>query len=245
MIKFLKNLLNFEHTLLFIGIRGSLAHRETTDISDIDLILSYMINPKIYFQLSVPKRIRKGREVKYNNIDIVKYEFKKLIKLASESNPNVLPYLFADESCFIYVHEEFKKFLYLESFLSKKIHITHSGYAKGQLKRMLKPSHGMSENRRKYFETHGYDIKNAAVCCRILQIAIRLFEENIYNPVPYDINTVMDIKAGKFSLAECSKYIEDLLLREQKAFESNTYLPEKPDLNYINELVLKTFERFI
>lgn len=72
-----------------------------------------------------------------NRADIVLYEVRKFVKMASEQNPNILDLLFTDEEATIYVNKKGKKILdNKKEFLSKNVINRFLGYASQQLHRI-------------------------------------------------------------------------------------------------------------
>lgn len=99
----------------------------------------------------------------------------------------------------------------------------------------------MGEKRKGLVAKHGYDCKNAAHAIRLLSMAVGLFRtgELIVDRTGIDAQTLIDIKTGKWSLAGVKKVAEDLFA-EMKDAKENSKLPEEPDKDKINSLMIST-----
>lgn len=119
--------------LIFKAYRGSHARGMSTPESDVDFIGCWVAPLEHYFGF--------GQSDSYQNNtiadDVVFYEFRKLVKLLADSNPNVLEILWTPQNKFQIYTPIFEKLRNNRNlFLSKKIYTTFTGYATGQLKRL-------------------------------------------------------------------------------------------------------------
>lgn len=115
--------------ILFEAVVGSHAYSTNTPDSDIDKKFIYVLPQKMLYSLDYIDQI---------NItdDYVGLELKKFLELISKANPSILELLFMPEDCIIYKHPLFDIILeHRESFLTKEIINSFSGYAFQQLKK--------------------------------------------------------------------------------------------------------------
>jgi len=134
-------------------------------------------------------------------------------------------------------------------FLSRrKIFNAFGGYARGQLKRMshVKFEGYMGAKRKKLVERFGYDCKNAGHCIRLLVLGAEFLttgQIKVYRD--RDRQLFMDIKTGKYTLAEVQMMAEKLFAEFEQAF-NNSSLPMENDCGKINKLlidIIKIVER--
>lgn len=124
-------------TKLFRGLVGSRAYGTFNEHSDWDwreihtLSISDHLDP--FFNEEQIENIKDGE-------DFVSYELRKFIKLASQSNPNILELLFLPLECIEFVHPLFQKHIlgHRQEFLSKEAYKRFMGYAFSQLSRLKK-----------------------------------------------------------------------------------------------------------
>ena len=122
-----------EKRTIFMTVHGSRAYGTSMPTSDID-IKGLCIPPKEYFH-----GLRNTFEQVEGNdpYDMVVYGLRKFMKLASQTNPNIIEVLFTDPEDWIVETSLYRKLYdHRETFLSKKAKFTFSGYAHQQLKRI-------------------------------------------------------------------------------------------------------------
>lgn len=148
----------------FLTLSGSHAYGTAMPGSDVDVAGVYLGRKEDYLGLHEPPeqyndkptmtylfkaythRAQKALEntvsgVQARELEVVDgtvFEVKKFMRLAAESNPNILDILFADDRCIIYSDREWDTHVlaFRDAFLSKKVYWTFRGYAKNQLDRM-------------------------------------------------------------------------------------------------------------
>jgi predicted nucleotidyltransferase len=130
-----------KHCIL-LGYRGSVAHGmkiENTDpncIDDVDF-LSVAVLPEDYY-LGLKTYGSDGtKEIKRDEYDIVIYEIKKMIRLLSQGNPNVLSMLWLKPNFYVKLTNAGELLITnRDLFVGKHVYNSFAGYANGQLKRM-------------------------------------------------------------------------------------------------------------
>lgn len=118
---------------IFMTVHGSQAYNTATPESDID-IKGLCIPPKEYFH----GFCRTFEQIEGSDPhDMVVYGLRKFMKLASQTNPNIIEILFTDPEDWVVDTALYRK-LYdrRDMFLSKKAKFTFGGYAHQQLKRI-------------------------------------------------------------------------------------------------------------
>ena len=102
-----------------------------------------------------------------------------------------------------------------------------------------------NEERYKTTVSHGknYDSKNMMHTFRLLHMAKEIASENTINVRRSDREFLLDVKSGKFEYDELVSWAEQRKL-ELEALYAASNLPERPDLDKINDLLIQTRERF-
>jgi hypothetical protein len=140
--------LNLINNLIVLHMSGSRAYGLDTETSDIDL--GGVIIPTKEYILGFNKNFEQTLDIKTvidkfsNKLDTSKkiegtiYGIKKFLKLCSDCNPNMIERLFLEDEDYIFKTKCFDEILMMrESFLSKKVRFTFSGYAYSQIKRII------------------------------------------------------------------------------------------------------------
>lgn len=102
-----------------------------------------------------------------------------------------------------------------------------------------------NETRYENTQRHGknYDTKNMMHVFRLLEMAIEIGREKKINVRRPDRDFLLEIKTGKYAYDELLNRAADKQLEMEKAFEQAD-LPEKPDIERINELTWRIRDRF-
>jgi len=121
-----------KHCTIFEFLGGSHAYGLNTETSDED-IRGICIPPEKYW-LGLT---RFDQADKFQNEDKVIYNIKKFVELAADCNPNIIEFLYCDESSIIKSSPWYERLReHRDWFLSSKARFTFSGYAFAQLKRI-------------------------------------------------------------------------------------------------------------
>jgi predicted nucleotidyltransferase len=122
-----------ENRTIFLALSGSRAYNTHTPTSDFDL-RGITIPTKEYF-FGFLKKFEQAEQK--GDPDVVIYDFRKYISLASQCNPNILELMYTDPSDWIICNRTMQKLIDHRSwFLSKKAKFTFLGYAYSQLNRI-------------------------------------------------------------------------------------------------------------
>lgn len=127
------NLTWLQDRTIFITRHGSQAYGTSTPTSDLD-VRGVAIAPKEYY-LGMTNNFEQATS---KDPDLVIFELRKFLKLASECNPNALEIIFTDEEDHFHVSKIGQMLLdNRDLFLSKRVKFTFQGYATAQMKRIL------------------------------------------------------------------------------------------------------------
>ncbi len=127
------------------------------------------------------------------------------------------------------------------------LYYNRSGYSKycKEYKEYWEWVEKRNEARYKNTKSHGkkYDSKNMMHVFRLLDMAIEIGKEKKVNVKRPNRDFLLDIKAGKFEYDELLKMAENKQVEMENAFKNST-LPDRPNLDLINELTFKIRDRF-
>jgi len=103
----------------------------------------------------------------------------------------------------------------------------------------------MGRERKELFLKHGYDLKNAAHCLRLLRMGCELMEtgELHVDRTDIDAEELKDIKSGKWTLGQVQREA-DRGFKRMEAAEARSVLPAEPDIATVEELVIRTYFEF-
>ena len=236
-----------------VGFHGSIAYGTYVDdvpgnenfSSDID-VMGIIIPPlNYYFGLSefgtfFPKS--GTRQFKQDGIDVVVYELRKFVQLATQGNPSVLTLLWNLPEHYIYkTGVGHSLILNRDMFLGKHVFNAFAGYATQQFQKMQqnKINHNTGEKRKKIIEEFGYDCENAAHLIRILRMGIEFMRTGNLRVFRDDFITLLDIKRGYWSLEEIIGESDTLFAQLQTSFD-NSSLPPNPDYEKIDTWLTET-----
>lgn len=229
---------------ILLGYRGSVAHgmyvpnSDPNSIDDIDL-MGVCVPPIDYYYGLHQYGSRGTKEITQDPYDVVVYEARKMISLLAQGNPNVLSMLWLDS----YLKNSDAGQMLIDSrhiFMAKHVYHSFIGYAHGQMKRMTRFEHNgyMGEKRKQLVAKHGYDTKNAAHLIRLLRMGIEAMQTGKLQVVRPDAEELLSIKHGAFSLDEVQAMADDLFNQCRDA-KDNSPLPDKPDMEAINQLCVE------
>ena len=226
---------------ILLGFRGSIAHgmyvpnSDPNSIDDIDLMAVCRPDLDYYFGLK-EYGSRGTREITKDPYDVVIYEVKKMLRLLSHGNPNVLSLLWLDD----YIVKTPAGQLLVDNrdlFMCKHIYHSFVGYAHGQMQRMTHFEHKgyMGEKRKQLVAKHRFDTKNAAHLIRLLRMGIEALQTGILRVKRPDRDELLAIKHGALPLAEIQSMAAELFQKCHDAKEA-CVLPDKPDADAVNKL---------
>jgi predicted nucleotidyltransferase len=236
---------------IITAYRGSISHGmyiKPTDPNSIDDrdIISICIPPIDYYFGLKNYGSRGTKEIKFNEWDVVIYEFKKLISLLIKGNPNVLSLLWLEDKHYLKLTDVGRDLINnRELFVSKDVFYSFVGYAKGQLHRMThtKFQGYMGDKRKQLVEKYGYDTKNASHMIRLLRMCIEFLNDGqLYVERKHDATELLDIKKGCWTLEKINKEAERLFELAEVSYVKSK-LQTKVDVEEINRFCIKLLNR--
>lgn len=200
----------------------------------------------------------KFEQLECKSPDVVIYELRKFVKLATQCNPNIIEILFTeDEDRVVCTHEASTLLKMRDLFLTKRAKSTFSGYAVSQLKKLsvtgddalLAPKNlaGVAEasKRAKRQAKFGYDTKNAMHLVRLLRMCYEILCTGIVQVKRPDADELLAIRNGAWTLKEIREYTEhmDAMIAEAAEY---CWLPEHPDEKKIDSFLVQMLkDRFM
>jgi predicted nucleotidyltransferase len=167
--------------------------------------------------------------------DETTFALDKFMHLAWQNNPNILEILFTPRNYTTFIHPVGEHLLENRHlFLSKEVYHRFGGYAYSQIKRLEVKKEAMT-GRRDLAEKYGYDTKFGMHAVRLLKMGIEiLVEEDLCVHRP-DAEELRDIRMGKYTLDELTKYVDGLREKLDLAY-INSDLPAHAPIDKISRL---------
>lgn len=235
-------------TVFYEVISGSRAYGFANENSDIDLRGIFFPKLDSVYGLKTFKDPQESKDP-----DRVLYSLKKFMTLALANNPNILELLWIDDSDLIVTNWAQMHFIknIRESFITKKIFTTYLGYVKAQMHKIKNEgncSPEMNSRRMEDIKRNGYDTKAASHVFRLLYQGYDLaWYGRLSIPLRDDqVKACREIRQGLMSFKDFIGNVESLI-EQFKALEQNSNLPDEPNYELINELMIdinKNFYRF-
>lgn len=227
---------------------GSHSYGTSTPQSDLDTMGIVIPNPSRGYYLGM-NTFGNSDTVDFKNdyIDSHYYEIRKYCGLAAKANANVLPLLFLRNEDYLKCTPCGSKLRSIrESFLSKRVYHTFCGYAAAQQKRMLGETTGqLGQKRKDLIAAYGYDTKFAFHTIRLLKMCVETLTDGVVQVYrEKDKDFLLDIRNGKYTIAEILEMVESLERDCDSAFEVCS-LPDNPDYELINKTVVEIVGEYI
>lgn len=219
---------------MYLTIHGSKSYNLHGPTSDTDKRGYFYLDADQFFGLKGgPETLESNKD----GVDFVAWEFRKFMKLAANSNPNVIETLFTAPTDVI-AHDGTVSWALrnnAQKFLSKKVAITFGGYARQNFTRLGK-------NIDKWKEDSGVR-KDAMHCMRLIGYADQILTTgNLVLPHNEEARTaLLNIRLGKvppvtvLQMAEAGLNDIDVLAKKSA-------LPEEPDHEWINQFTIDTLK---
>lgn len=224
-------------TPAYLTIHGSHAYGLNTVHSDVDKRGFFFAKPEHFFGLdSGPEQIEEDKEEP--ETDYVMWEFRKFVRLAANSNPNIIETLFTDiRDVRVQSSEaQFLRHCAADWFLSRKVETTYGGYARQQFGKL-------SRNFDRW-EDLGVR-KDTMHCVRLIFMAEEMLTTgNLtvkFDPHkhPEKVNLMLGIRRGQIKPVLVHQWAQAKLdgLADLRA---KSVLPEEPKLDTIEAFVQQT-----
>lgn len=243
------------NTILHVTVGSQLTGTNLPGTSDNDEVSIFVENKESVYgmarsldHLSVrtqPEGVRSGSE----DTDRMAYSLRKYLYLAAQGNPSILLPLFAPEDMIIATNDIGNALRDMKnSFVSQEAGKRFLGYAHAQHKRMMGEGRQSRVPKRPELEAqYGYDTKYASHAVRLSLQGLDLLREGKLNlpMVQEDIRLLMDIRTGKYTKAEVSELVLELLGAMKYILESGqTSVPQEADRSAISEFSIWAHETF-
>lgn len=232
-----------EDRTCLLGLTGSFAYGTNVEDSDRDY-KGICIPPKEYYlglksfneyNSSGGKNFRNTKD----DIDINVLHINKFVIDATAGVPNNIELLFLRDQDYIKLTEEGKLLIKNRHlFLSKALKKKFGGYAFSQIQRMKH-----KKNRDEIVKKYGYDTKYFMHAVRLLTSAIEILETGDYTTYRPNREFLIECRNGSFTLEEAITIVEKLDERLEKLYEVSRKIPNKPDYNKINKLLIEINEQ--
>jgi len=212
--------------LIYKGLAGSQLYGTATPESDTDYVEVYLPYKTDIFGLGDKW---KGMTQETGDEDFQRFKVNQYVKLLCKGNPNVLETVFCPPYGIVYTHDAWTIVTDNVAALLSKTSIikSHLGFAIQQLSKMLPASAKDAGPRRRVLcEKYGYDVKYAAHAIRLChQCSEILFRGFIQYPYQLEFaDHLLDIRAGKFTLAEVREEFAERMAKVQKQEQGDCFL---------------------
>lgn len=223
---------------------GSRAHGTDTEFSDHDKMGIYVEPIDAVLGINSVDTVQKSTAAKgarstKDDTDTTYYPLRKWASLAAHGNPTVLTPLFIPS----FAHEIQNEYMWRiignrDLFISKEAGNRFLGYMRSQ-RDALTGKRNKKTNRPELIHTHGFDTKFAYHMIRLGVLGIELMETGKMTlpMVDTDAAYLLDIRNGKFTKNEVLRVVELLDAILVNGIK-NSDLPDKPDVDGINNLLI-------
>lgn len=179
-------------------------------------------------------------------VESVQYELRKFLRMCSNFNPNVIPMLYVNPSCYDVICPLGRELVEnRDMFTSTHCYHTFSGYAYNQFKRITEktePTGKMGAKRKELRERYGIDLKFSYHAIRLMRMLNEFLrsngkEMNVWRS-EIDAYQLLEIRNGAYTLDA----ITDFFNKEYslaKTLLSKTTIPTEPDHKRINDFCRK------
>ena len=233
---------------ILLGYRGSIADgtyipNRDGGIDDKDVIGICVPPKEYYFGLQRFENYERFE----GEWDTIIYSLEKYIRLLLKNNPNVMNLLWLPEKHYLFKNVYGQRIIdNREIFASKFAYKSFSGYAYGQLHRMIHGAHQgyMGAKRKKLVEKWGFDLKNASTLIRLLKMGIEFLATGELQVDRPEKHQLIEIKKGLWTLEQVKKLADELFKTLEYA-HINSKLKNKPDYKKANELLIEITEEYL
>lgn len=218
----------------YLTIHGSHAYGLNSPTSDLDYRGFFFAAPEHFWGLKAGPEQHESNDRK---TDEVVWEFRKFVRLAAASNPNVLETLFThDRDVQIRTAAAVTLRMHAQDwFLSKKVETTFGGYARQQFGRLSKTFDRWSDVGVR---------KDAMHCVRLIYMAQEMLEHGrltVKFERPEQLKFMLSIRRGQVKAVPvflwAQKNLDELADLRQKS-----KLPAEPKFDEINNFVVDTLK---
>ena len=184
---------------------------------------------------SVPEGVRSGPD----DVDLTIYSLRKWMRLAVHGNPTVLLPLYAPKDDLVLTTMLGDSLRDLApAIVSKSAGRRFLGYLDAQHERMLGGGHQARVPKRpELIERYGFDVKYASHALRLGYQGVEMMQEGrLTLPLPPVLRErILNVKRGVYTFEDVLTLIRDQRERLVELLDSDSPLPDQPDLERINE----------
>lgn len=232
-----------DYPLILLGFGGSIAYGTVTKESDVDIrgITENTVSELI--------GLDEDREsIVFKDSDVTLYTLKKVLCLFAACNPNVIEMLGLNPEHYLYISDIGQEILNNKSiFLSKRAALSFGGYAISQLHKLNQMRDMLKSGWKK--RICGKMAKHQMHLLRLYIMGIDILQGEIITYREKEHGLLMQIRNGEFLKDdEPTKEFDALLKDYERRFNevaNKSKLPEKVDMNKINELAIKLNRQII
>lgn len=242
--------------LIHLFEAGSALHgARLTEKSDLD-IAGIFIEPKVNifgmspFEHLVTSTSDEAQRNTADDTDITLYSLRRWAYLACKGNPTALSFLFAPNAqTVLWDCEDVSLWgMYAstlrEAIVAKSAAGHFTGFVSGQMKRLLgEKGQGKHGQRPELEAAFGYDTKAAMHAVRLCGEGIELMETGIITYPRHNVDQLLRIRRGEWSLDKVNSVVSALLQKLEEAREKSA-LREKPNYIAVNEILVSMYEEF-
>ena len=217
---------------LYAVISGSHAYGTNVETSDVDIrgITSF---PEEYIY-----GLNKIEQIENQKKDICFYGLWKMISLLYKSNVHALEMIFIEPK-FVQISTPISQELTNNRclFMTKMIGYSFGGYA-NQQRKILETKRENKTGRISLVEKFGYDTKFAAHMVRLFRSGSEALLTGYLQVYRSDKEELLSIRSGLYTYEDFLKMADEEEIKFNEAWEKSK-LPEKPDFEKINRLLIK------
>ena len=240
--------------LVLSGYRGSHAHgtylppEDPHSTDDVDVFGVYVASREYYCGVTGYLRQHDTFTSAGEELDIESHELRKFLALLCKGNPNVHSHLWLEPEDYFGISRAGRILLARRvGFLSQKVLWAFTGYAYDQLNRMTKfEKRGyMGAKREQIVQQHGFDVKNAAHCLRLLCTGIELARTGkLMVRLTGEIReTVLAVKRGEWSFEKVQARARTLF-EEFHAEKDKAVLPPTVEYRFADETAVAILDAY-
>lgn len=223
------------------GVVGSRAYGTHTIDSDTDIMSVVIPGEDHYFGMNQwGSQGTLEEKSEQEKTERTHYEIRKFVRMCAGFNPNVVPLLYLDKYKIL---DKLGEMIIANRYLFSSKLCVHSfgGFALGQLEKMDTVSGRMGAARKELRNTYGYDTKYLYHAIRLSMMCNEFILSNgSYLNVDrtfIDADFLKSIRRGSISREDGENLVRKMV-EENKKIVNNIDLPDKPDMNKINKLVI-------
>lgn len=225
-----------DYDVILMVLAGSRAYGTQNPDSDRDI--RGVCIPPIRYILGLDRFEQMMTEV---DGDQVIYDLRKFLRLAVDSNPNIIEMLWTEGESILICTEAGKRLRAIrEKLLSKRVFQTFGGYARQQMWRLRHYAPEPGSRKDQDVQKYGYPVKHAMHLMRLLWTGREILQTGKVrvNRTGVDADLLLQIRRGEWTLDKVMEWSAEAE-RRLKAAAEVTKLPARPDYDAANQLCIE------